>query len=102
MVEIFGLNTLDSRTNKCYSVRQRCIMDPKLTVRIPRKLIENAKKYASRHRMTVTDLITAFLEHLPEESQGLESAPIVQRLTGLLSSNVSIDEYKKHLDEKYG
>ena len=28
--------------------------------------------------------------------------PIVQRLAGILSSEASIEDYREHLDEKYG
>jgi hypothetical protein len=32
----------------------------------------------------------------------LEDAPIVRRLSGTLSPDVSLPDYKKHLEEKYG
>jgi len=32
----------------------------------------------------------------------LQEAPIVRRLSGTLSKNVSITDHKKHLDAKYG
>jgi hypothetical protein len=30
-----------------------------------------------------------------------KNAPIVRRLSGILSPEVSLDDYKKHLEEKY-
>ena len=77
-------------------------MDTKLTVRVPRHLLANAKRYAHAHHTTLTELISAYLQHLPTESDVLDRAPIVRRLTGALSSNVSTDDYKKHLEDKYG
>lgn len=77
-------------------------MDTKLTVRVPRKLLENAKRYAQKNDTTLTQLISAYLQQISAEGSGLEEAPIVRRLTGSLSSDISIDDYKKHLDEKYG
>jgi len=77
-------------------------MDTKLTVRVPRNLLENAKRYAKTHNTTLTQLISAFLSQLPDEGSGLDEAPIVRRLTGTLSREVSIEDYKTHLDEKYG
>jgi hypothetical protein len=77
-------------------------MDTKLTVRVPRKLLENAKRYASAHDTTLTELISSFLERIPAEEESLEKAPIVRRLSGTLSSDVSISDYRKHLEEKYG
>lgn len=77
-------------------------MDTKLTVRVPRHLLANAKRYARAHQTTLTELISTYLKHIPTESDVLDRAPVVRRLTGLLTSNVSIDDYKRHLDEKYG
>ncbi len=77
-------------------------MDTKLTVRVPKHLLENAKHYAKAHQTTLTEMISAYLENIPPESEELKGAPVVRRLTGLLSSGVSIDDYKKHLDDKYG
>ena len=77
-------------------------MDTKLTVRVPRHLLANAKRYAHAHQTTLTELISAYLQHIPAESEILDHAPVVRRLTGLLSPDLSIDDYKKHLEEKYG
>lgn len=77
-------------------------MDTKLTVRVPRRLLENAKRYASNHHITLTDLISTFLQDLPSSPQSLEDAPITRRVTGLLSPDLSLDDYQKHLEEKYG
>jgi hypothetical protein len=72
-------------------------MDSKLTVWVPRHLLVNAKRYARAHQTTLTELISAYLQQIPYESEVLDHAPIVRRLTGLLSP----DDYKKHLKDKY-
>jgi hypothetical protein len=77
-------------------------MDTKLTVRVPQKLLKNAKRYANAHHTTLTELVSTFLQQIPAEDESLDNAPVVRRLTGLLSSEVSMDDYKKHLEEKYG
>lgn len=77
-------------------------MDTKLTVRVPRNLLENAKRYANAHHTTLTALISAYLERIPTETEALDNAPVVRRLTGLLSPDVSVDDYKKHVEKKYG
>jgi hypothetical protein len=93
---------LDSRTKNKYYVRQEADMDEKkLTVRIPRDLVENAKLYAAQNNTTLTELIKSFLQRLPAQHP-LENAPIVRRLSGSLSQNVTIQDYKDHLDSKYG
>lgn len=75
--------------------------ETKLTVRVPRDLLENAKRYAAQNNTTLTDLIEAFLRRMPSR-QSLEAAPIVRRLAGTLPAEVSLRDYRKHLDEKYG
>ena len=77
-------------------------MDTKLTVRVPRHLLENAKRYASAHQTTLTSLIATYLQQIPSGSDVLDHAPIVRNLTGLLSSEVTTEDYKQYLEEKYG
>ncbi len=72
----------------------------KLTVRVPRDLLENIKQYASQNNTTITDLIEAYLRHIPDQGS-FENAPVVRRLSGSLSQKVSIQDYKDHLEEKY-
>jgi len=35
-------------------------------------------------------------------SKLLKNAPIVRKLSGTLSQNISLADYKKHLEQKYG
>jgi hypothetical protein len=73
----------------------------KLTVRVPRDLLENLKRYAAENNTTITDLIEAYLRRIPAQ-RPLEEAPIVRRLSGALPENISVDDYRQHLEEKYG
>ncbi len=75
--------------------------ETKLTVRVPKELVDKAKRYAAENNTTLTNLIEAYLQHLPPQGS-LADAPIVQRLTGILSPEVSMKDYYKHLEEKYG
>jgi len=74
--------------------------ETKLTVRVPRELLENVKRYAAENNTTLTDLIEAYLRRIPA-GQSLENAPIVRRLSGSLTPDVNVQDYKKHLDDKY-
>jgi hypothetical protein len=78
------------------------MQETKLTIRVPRKLLENAKRYARKQNTTLTQLINEYLVQIPAPIEELEKAPIVRRLSGSLSQDVSIDDYKQHLQEKYG
>jgi hypothetical protein len=80
--------------------RRAAMQETKLTVRVPRDLLENIKRYAALNNTTLTDLIEAYLRRIPV-MQPLDNAPIVRRLSGTLSPTVSVQDYKKHLDEKY-
>jgi hypothetical protein len=77
------------------------MQETKLTVRVPRDLLENIKRYAAQNNTTLTDLIEAYLRHIPVQPP-LDNAPIVRRLSGTLSPDITIQDYKKHLEEKYG
>ena len=73
----------------------------KLTVRVPRELLENVKRYAAQQGTTLTELIEAYLRRVPAQYP-MEDAPIVRRLSGTLPAEISIQDYKGHLEEKYG
>jgi hypothetical protein len=78
-------------------------MDTKLTIRVPKQALANAKRYAKVHQTTLTRLISIYLEQFPTgSSEILDRAPIVRRLSGLLSPDLSTADYKKHLEQKYG
>ena len=77
------------------------MQETKLTVRVPRDLLENIKRYAARNNTTLTNLIEAYLRRIPAQPP-LENAPIVRRLSGTLSPDITIQDHKKHLEEKYG
>ena len=77
-------------------------VDQKLTVRVPSKILQNAKRYAAAHNTTLTRLISAYLEADPDRTELLDAAPIVRQLTGSLSADISVEDYQSYLDEKYG
>ena len=76
--------------------------ETKLTIRVPRDLVEEAKRYASSHDTTLTRLVQEFLRQLHNEDDPLAKAPIVRRLSGTLPSEASVRDYKEHLEQKYG
>ena len=77
-------------------------MKTKLTVRVPRDLLDNAKRYASAHNTTLTELISQYLRRFPAEQEALDDAPVTRGLTGLISHEASVEDFKEHLEEKYG
>ena len=75
--------------------------ETKLTVRVPRHLLEKAKRFAAQNNTTLTSLIEIYLQRIPNQGS-LEAAPVVQRLSGILSPEVSVEDYHRHVEEKYG
>lgn len=78
------------------------MQETKLTIRLPRKLLENAKRYARQQNTTLTNLISEYLIQIPAPIKELDNAPIVRRISGTLSKDVSVEDYKQNLREKYG
>ncbi len=64
-------------------------MEMKIIVRVQRRLVENAKRYASAHNTTLDELISAYLRRIPTGDETLDNAPIVRQLTGLLSEDIN-------------
>ena len=76
------------------------MLKTKLTVRVEKDLLENIKRYAAQNNTTLTDLINTYLKYIPDQVP-FDNAPIVRRLSGTMSTDVSLQDYKKHLEEKY-
>jgi len=74
----------------------------KMTVRVRKELLERAKLYAREHDTTLTRLIAAYLSQLEDDADPLAESPIVQRISGSLSPDLGRDDYRKHLEAKYG
>jgi len=74
----------------------------KLTVRVPKRLLEEAKRYAAQHDTTLTRLISEYLGQLRVEGDALADSPMVRLLSGILSPEASTEEYRAYLEEKYG
>ena len=73
----------------------------KLTIRLPRDLLEGAKQYANEHNTTLTRLVAEYLRQLSTRGDPLAVVPIVRRLSGTLSQDASVDDYREYLEGKY-
>jgi len=76
--------------------------ETKMTVRVPRDLLENAKRYARKHDTTLTRLVSNYLRRISSQDDLVNEAPIVQHLSGSLSQDVSEADYHSYLEGKYG
>lgn len=74
----------------------------KLTVRLPKKDLEFAKRYAQEHHITVTELIDRYLRRLQGEQPAVIH-PDVEKISGLVPADVDARAlYHQHLMEKHG
>jgi hypothetical protein len=80
-------------------------METKLTLRLKKKVIDQAKKYANDHEISLSKLIENYLSAITIEIKSVENiSPLVKSLSGVihLPSNEDLKEkYHKHINEKY-
>lgn len=76
----------------------------KLTLTVDEGVVARAHAYSAAHGTSISRLVTAFLDRLGHAgTAGPESyTPAVQRLLGIVPTEVTLDDYRRHLDEKYG
>jgi hypothetical protein len=72
----------------------------KLTLSVDDELIQKAREYTRRHNTSISQLVSGFLERLPEGE--VEYSPAVRRLRGLLPPDADEADYYRYLEEKYG
>ena len=73
----------------------------KLTVRLPKKDLEFAKKYAQEHHITVTELIDRYLRRLQAKyPRGIH--PEVEKISGLVPPEIDAEAmYREDLIKRY-
>jgi hypothetical protein len=72
----------------------------KLTLSVDERVIERARRYSTRHNTSISQLVTNYLSHLDSPSDS-SLAPWVQRLRGILPSDTSAEDYRRHVEEKH-
>ena len=74
------------------------VMKKKLTLSLEEKHIATMKRFAKKHDISVSQLISDYIEFLksnePEE-------PITNSLSGIFTGDVDEQDYKKYLEKKY-
>jgi hypothetical protein len=80
-------------------------METKLTLRLKKKVIDQAKKYANDHETSLSKLIENYLSAITNETRSIEKiSPLVQSLSGVIQLSEKEDPkrtYQEHLKEKY-
>ena len=79
-------------------------MQTKLTLRLEKDLVDQAKEYAAKRGKSVSKMVADYFLLLKEKSHGQpeELTPIVSSLKGALrGAEVNKLDYKKYLEDKY-
>jgi predicted ATP-dependent Lon-type protease len=79
-------------------------MDTKLTLKLDSSVIENAKVYAKMKKVSLSQLIEAYLNVLTGPKDQQDVTPLVKSLSGVVKLPDNYDykkEYQKHLSGKY-
>ena len=71
----------------------------KLTLSVEEEAIRKARRFSKKHRTSISRLVSDFLSSLAD-TDGPDT-PIVNRLRGVLRSDVGIEDYHQYLIEKY-
>ena len=78
-------------------------MNTKLTLNLDKDVIEEAKAYAKKHKVSLSKLIESYLHSLSKKQEQTEVSPLVESITGVMEP--INDDYKKgytdYLSEKY-
>ena len=74
----------------------------KLTVRVPKDILEGARRYARENHTTLSRLVLEYLRQLTAPGDPLADAPIVRRLSGTLTRDVSVEDYREYLKRRHG
>ena len=81
-------------------------MDTKLTLKLNKKSIERAKRYAKKNKQSLSGMVENYFDIISDKelSNDIEISPNVLELAGIikLSDDKNIKElYGKHIEEKY-
>ncbi|MBU0560320.1 MAG: hypothetical protein KJ799_13810 [Bacteroidetes bacterium] len=81
-------------------------MNTKLTLKLNKRSIDSAKKYAQKNKKSLSVLVENYFNLIAEKdnTDKIEISPNVLELSGIieLSEDMNLKEvYGKHLDEKY-
>jgi hypothetical protein len=73
----------------------------KLTLSVDDRVISNAKQYAKRQGVSISEMVETYLAAVsdpPVPAKG--AAPILRSVQGILR-NADVNDYRKHLATKY-
>lgn len=82
-------------------------METKLTLRLNDNVIERAKNYARKHKISLSKMIESYLDSITkqnEEGNKIQITPLVDSLSGVIDLPADFDykkDYRDYLENKY-
>ncbi len=82
-------------------------METKLTLKLDKEIIQQAKEYALSKKLSLSKIVEAYLQSLAKEKKvndDIEISPFVKSLSSGINIHTDLDykkEYADHLIEKY-
>jgi len=81
-------------------------MNTKLTLKLNKKAIDRAKKYAQKNKQSLSVMVEKYFNLISDKDSisEMEISPNVLELSGIVkfSKNINVKEvYGKHIEEKY-
>jgi predicted membrane GTPase involved in stress response len=77
-------------------------MNTKLTLRVEAAIVRKAKRHAARRGKSVSQMFSEFVTSLEAAKDKRDLPPLTASLLGVIGdAQVSEEDYKKHLREKY-
>ncbi len=80
-------------------------MNTKLTLRLDKALIQDAKVYAKKEGKSISQIVSEYFNAISKrnsDKKEIKLKPIVSKLYGSLKgSSISKKDYKKHIKNKY-
>lgn len=79
-------------------------MNTKLTLKLDRTVIENAKRYSFQRKVSLSELVENYFRSLTEYSEEKNYSSVVKELSGIITLESEDDlkkEYTDYLMDKY-
>jgi hypothetical protein len=66
--------------------------------------VRRGERYSRLHRTSLSNLVSNFLSSLPGDPEDRTNplSPAVQRLLGAGAGDTDLEDYRRHLTDKYG
>jgi hypothetical protein len=73
----------------------------KLTLSVDDRVVSNAKQYAKRRGVSISEIVEAYLAAVADPPSPVRGAtPVLRTVRGILKS-ADVNDYRKHLAAKY-